>query len=86
VIVQVVINTPSRISSRSVRGRIAKFEVSGHGSVQPGEPFEITLSDCANKRCTQSFDLGATLEVEGEGDGLALAIPLMITARTISEQ
>lgn len=86
VIVQVVVSAPSRLTSRSVRARIAKFDVSGHGAVRPGEPFEVTLLDCAGARCTQSFDLGATLEVEGEGDGSALAIPLMITARTISEQ
>ena len=86
VIVQVVVNAPSRLASRTLRGRIVKFDVGGHGAVRPGEPFEVTLSDCAAARCAQSFDLGATLEVEGEGDGSALAIPLSITARTISEQ
>jgi hypothetical protein len=83
--VQVIINAPARINARNFTGRIVAFTVSSHGTVRPGEPFELALSDCAGGRCVQSFEVGATLEVQGEGDGSALTIPLSITARTISE-
>ena len=86
VVVQVVVNAPAQIVTRALKGRIARFDVSGHGPIRPGEPFEVTLSNCAGTRCSDSFDLGATLEIAGQGDGSALPIPLAITVRFISEQ
>ena len=85
VVVQIVLGTTPQLASRSASGRISAFDLGGRGPVHAGEPFEVTLSGCASAPCGQSFDLGARIEVEGEGDGSSLVFPLSISARVLSE-
>ncbi|WP_068075834.1 DUF4402 domain-containing protein [Novosphingobium lentum] len=85
VVVQIVVTTAPQVVTRMATARIVAFDVTGRGAVQPGEPFEITLTGCASTACTQSIDFGARIEIAGEGDGTTMAFPLSISARVLSE-
>lgn len=70
-----------------VEGRLTNFEtdLSGASRVTSGQPIRITLPNCRTRTCSQSFRLGATLNVTRSYGGAVLIIPIPVDAVIISD-
>ncbi|KLE34158.1 DUF4402 domain-containing protein [Aurantiacibacter luteus] len=82
----VVVSPVDRTVLGGVEGRLSAFQtdLSGAGAIVPGRPIRVRLRNCRNRVCSQSFSVGARLDVTRSYGGADLVIPIPVDAAVVS--
>lgn len=86
--VELVVSPGSTVQQQGVRGSLSAFQTDlpGVGSISPGQPIRVLLRNCRERVCSQSFTIGARLDVSRQFGGANLIIPIPVDVAIISVQ
>jgi hypothetical protein len=76
----------SPVNQAGVRGTLSAFDsdLAGASALVPGRNYRVTLTNCITRTCSQTFRVGARLDVTRSSGGGVLTITLPIVANLIS--
>lgn len=83
---ELVMSSPGPVRIGGVEGRLSAFETDLPQAlrIQPGQAVRISLPNCRTRVCSQSFQLGARLDVTRQFGGARLVIPIPFDVAVIS--
>ena len=84
--IEVVFAVPSVFSQGGLNARLSRFQTDLHGypQVQPGQVIRILLSNCLQRVCSRSFNLGGRIDVDRAFGGGLVEIPIVVDATVTS--
>jgi len=76
----------SPVNQAGVRGTLSAFDsdLAGASVLVPGRSYRATITNCVTRTCSQTFRVGARLDVSRSSGGGVLTIALPIVANLIS--
>lgn len=82
ILLQVYLTGPQTDSQGGVTGRLSRFETDlpGSASLHSGSVATFTIAGCRARRCSQTFRVGARLQVDRSQGGAELVFALPVTA------
>lgn len=84
--VQVFLPGGQMTSTGGVQGRLSLLDTDlalDGGGLLPGGSGTFTITDCRQRRCTQTFRIGARLDVDRSFGGASLSFALPVTATVL---
>ncbi|MCB2067420.1 MAG: DUF4402 domain-containing protein [Erythrobacter sp.] len=83
---ELVLSPVGMVQNDGVQGTLTAFQtdLAGMGVITPGQPIRIRLRDCRERVCSQSFHIGARLEVTRQYGGADLVVPIPVDVAVIS--
>lgn len=85
ILVQVIFAGYQSVSSGGVSGQLSdlRSDLQGPGNQLAGSVATLTIANCVERRCSQTFRVGARLDVTRASGGAELIFPLPATAAII---
>ena len=87
VVVQVLLAVSPVVDRPGLSGALSGFDTDlpGVGRLVPGQIATFTMTDCAQRRCSQTFHVGARLDIASASGGamLVLSLPLSATVQAV---
>lgn len=86
IMVQVFLSGGQTTSTDGVEGRLSLFDtdLALDGGLSSGATGTFTITDCRERRCTQTFRVGARLDVDRSFGGATMIFPLPVTATVLA--
>ncbi|MFL0354958.1 DUF4402 domain-containing protein [Erythrobacter sp. GH1-10] len=83
---ELVMSSPVPVRVGGVEGKLSAFETDLPQAlrIRPGQAIRISLPNCRTRVCSQSFQLGARLDVTRDFGGASIVIPIPFDVAVIS--
>lgn len=84
---ELVMSSPAPVRVGGVEGELSAFETDLPQAlrIRPGQAIRISLPNCRTRVCSQSFQLGARLDVTRQYGGASIVIPIPFDVTVISD-
>ena len=86
IIVQVLLSGSASVTQAGVTGTLSNYDTDlpGITLLTPGQSVLFTIANCTQRRCSQTFHIGARLDVTRNSGTAALVLPLPVTANVLA--
>lgn len=83
---ELVVSAVGMVQDDGVQGTLTAFQtdLAGTGAFTPGQPIRIRMRNCRERVCSQSFNIGARLDVSRQYGGADLVVPIPVDVAVIS--
>lgn len=87
-VIDLVFSTPPAFAQGGLTARLSRYQtdIPGYGVIAPGQTVRIDLTNCLQRVCSRSFNLGGRLDVDHTFGGGNVEIPIPVYAVVVSER
>lgn len=86
--VDLVFSTPANFAQGGLTARLSRYQTDlpGYAAIVPGQQVRVELTNCTQRICSISFNLGGRLTVDRTFGGGQVVVPIPVDAVVVSER